>query len=103
MDIQFIDKGKGKTGSGSLVPLTPNTIDGLLGVNLVLSVDNRSILVKKSNITIATITLKKVVMWDLKSSIINVINGDPTILTLAFINNTERNIALSILEGAMNL
>jgi hypothetical protein len=104
MDIQFIGKNKGTQTQNNIVPPpTPNIINGLIGIDLTVSVDNTTLLVKKSNIVIATIVIKKIVTWEVKSSIINIINADPTVLTLTFVSNTERNIALTVLENAMNL
>ncbi len=82
---------------------TPNTIEGLYGSDITISGTNQSLLVWQGSILLAQVVLAEIVTWGLGANSITILTSDPTELQLKFISNTERDIALTILEDGMNL
>lgn len=83
--------------------VTPNTIDGLYGTGITISLSNLILLIKKGGVLLAQVVISEIVTWSIEGQSITVITEDPTPLQLKFVSNTERDAGLLVLENAMNL
>ena len=81
---------------------TPNTIEGLVGNDLVTETPTVSISIKVGGIKSAHIILADVTNWDIQTNKMIISSNDQEELTLIFINPTEAQLGLTRFEIAMN-
>lgn len=98
-----------KHGRGTPQPIaqptpspSPNTIEGLVGFDLVTETPTVSVSVKVGGIKSAHIILANVTNWDIQSNKLIISSDDSEVLTLVFINITEAQLGLDRFEIAMN-
>lgn len=105
MGLEWILKGhrKGEPTSTGNGVISPNTIDGLVGVDIVLSNTNLSLLVQKGDILLAQVVISEIVTWSIETQLITIITMDSLYLQLKFVSNSERNIAIATIESSINL
>lgn len=108
MAISYITKNQRATGAQQgggatiVIPITPNTIDGLIGTNITMSLSNQSLLVTKGSL-LAQVVITEIITWSIEGLVLTILTEDPSPLELTFISTIERDIAVGILEAAINL
>lgn len=84
------------------LPPSPNTLDGLVALDLVTETPTVSISIKVGGVKSAHIILSDVADWDLQVNKLIVFSNEPEPLSLTFINVTEAQLGLDRFETAMN-
>jgi len=102
-EIKFINKKRAVEPApvGNVKP-SPNTIDGLIGTDLVTEIAGESVSVKLNSIKVAHIILDEVTNWEPAGNQLIIYSEDPQPLVLTFISLPEAQSGLTRFELAMN-
>lgn len=106
-ELEFLLKGKRPVGGSNSASetdyITPNTINVLVATNLLLSSDNKSILVKVNNILLAQLIIREIVSYSISGVKILIISDDMDPVELTFNNASEATSAINFIDSAINL
>ena len=102
--IKFITKKERPTGTGVITPpaASPDTISGLIGVDLLVLTPGISASIVHNTTQLAHIALNKVTNWLKNNAQLTIYSVDETPLILSFISIVEADIALATLQTGIN-
>lgn len=81
---------------------SPNTIEGLYGVDLITEVPDKSVCVLINGVKSAHFDLENVTNWEVTGNKLIISTNNSEVWTLSFVNLTEAQLGLTRLEIAMN-
>lgn len=105
MALKFISKRKPQSETGVTAQEpgpSPNTINGLVALDIVVSPSGMAIFIYKSNQLLVDVLLDSIQNWDVSNNILRIYSLDASPLMLEFTSATEANNALIIIENALN-
>lgn len=99
------DRFGGTTSDSLTDAIIPNTtITGLYSTNISISSNSLNLLVKRSSQILAQLILKNIIGWSSYSgTTLIIISDDLDPVTLVFVDTTELDNAIIILENGVNL
>ena len=101
-EIRYLRKEQRSTPKPVVNIPSPNTINGLVGMDLITETPAVSISVKLGGLKVAHFVLEDITNWDLQSTTLFIYTNDTEFWTLTFINPIEAQLGLDRLEIAMN-